>query len=283
MDKISVTSGCYVVAVSGGVDSVVLLDVLSRQPSLELIVAHFDHGIREDSAQDAIFVADLAKKYGLPFETKREELGPNASEDRARARRYEFLHSVANKYKAKLITAHHSDDVIETIIINLLRGTGWRGLAVLDSDIVRPLININKSETLSYAKSNGLKWHEDATNISDNYLRNRIRHKLVDIDEDTKRKILELWSRQKSLKRLINEEVKVLIGNNTYSRYFFINIDYKTGMECLRYITDTRLTRPQLLRTMLAIKTALPQKKYQAGNSVEINFTARNFTVKLIK
>jgi len=91
----------YVVAVSGGVDSAVLLDILSKKPGLDLIVAHFDHGIRDDSKSDAIFVANLAKEYNLPFETKREELGSDVSEEKARDRRYEFLRAVAKKHDAK--------------------------------------------------------------------------------------------------------------------------------------------------------------------------------------
>jgi tRNA(Ile)-lysidine synthetase-like protein len=286
----------YIIAVSGGVDSVVLLDMLVSKklptPSTalrafgnpQLIVAHFDHGIRADSARDAIFVADLAKKYGLPFETKREELGPNASEDMARARRYKFLRAVAKKHNAQLVTAHHADDVIETIAINLSRGTGWRGSAVLDSDILRPLTGMTKLEIISYANQHKLTWNEDSTNAGTKYLRNRIRQKTADLDDDSKRQLLGLWAEQKSSKKLIDKEVARLVGEGpTYDRYFFIHIDSATGMECLRHIVGARLTRPQLMKTLHAIKTALPRKTFLAGNGVEINFTSRNFTVKLIK
>lgn len=284
MDNTSIPDGCYVVAVSGGVDSVVLLDMLSRQSNLELIVAHFDHGIRPDSMADAGFVADLAKKYNLKFETKREELGLDASEELARNRRYKFLRDIAKKYDAKIITAHHADDVIETIAINLSRGTGWRGLAVLDSDIVRPLTDITKREILDYAHEHDLAWHEDSTNKGDMYLRNRIRRKLADTDDDTKRQLLGLWAEQKSLKRLIDGEVARLVGDGPiYDRYFFTNIDYSSGMECLRRITNARLTRPQIFGALHAIKTALPNKTYHAGDGVEISFTSRNFTIKLVK
>lgn len=274
----------YVLAVSGGVDSVVLLDMLSRTPNLDLVIAHFDHGIRDDSADDAKFVAELAKKYNLPFEMKREELGKNVSEEMARIRRYDFLWSVAYKHNAKLVTAHHADDVIETIAINLSRGTGWRGSAAMDSDIVRPMTNIMKSEIIGYATRHNLKWHEDSTNVKNDYLRNRLRHQMNALDSDSKRQLLALWSEQKSLKRLIDQEVKGLVGDKqTYSRYFFININDATGVECLRQIVDTKLTRPQLLKALHAIKTVLPQKIYHAGGGVQFNFTSRNFTVELIK
>jgi tRNA(Ile)-lysidine synthase len=278
------SKGRYVLAVSGGVDSVVLLDMLSCQPELDLIVAHFDHGIRDDSADAAEFVASLAKKYNLSFKTKREELGFNASEELARDRRYNFLRSVAKNHDAKLVTAHHADDVIETIAINLSRGTGWRGLAVLDSDVIRPLTNITKLEIINYANEHNLAWREDSTNSSDTYLRNRIRSKLANLGNDEKMQLLGLWAAQKSLKQSIDNEVARLVGNGpVYSRYFFTCIDQSAGMECLRYIVGARLTRPQLTRALFAIKTLFHGKTFQAGDGVSFRFTYRNFTVELIK
>lgn len=274
----------YVVAVSGGVDSVVLLDILSKYSDLDLIVAHFDHGIRKDSNIDAIFVAGLAKKYGLPFETRREELGSDSSENKARIRRYKFLREVATKHNAKLVTAHHGDDVIETVVINLLRGTGWRGLAVLDSDVVRLLTGLTKKEIIDYAKQHKLSWHEDSTNAEDKYLRNRVRKNTSKLDDDVKRQLLGLWAEQKALKKKITKEVIELIGDGPeYSRYFFIHIDQDSAVECLRHIVGARLTRPQLIKALHAIKTALPYKNYDAGNGVVIKFTSRIFTVELIK
>jgi tRNA(Ile)-lysidine synthase len=283
----------YVVAVSGGVDSVVLLDMLVNNalpisqppfPNPQLIVAHFDHGIRKESHKDAEFVEVLAKKYGLPFVGKREELGPNTSEEKARDQRYAFLRSVAEKHSAKLVTAHHADDVIESIAINLSRGTGWRGLAVLDSDVIRPLTNMNKAQIIDYAKKHGLEWREDSTNKTDMYLRNRIRRKVADLEEDKKRQLLSLWETQKSIKAEIDNECLRLIGEGpNYNRYFFSHMDDRIGSELIRRIVKWRLTRPQMVKTLHAIKTHLPNKTYHAGWGIEIHFTSRNFTVKLIK
>jgi tRNA(Ile)-lysidine synthetase-like protein len=278
------TSSRYVVAVSGGVDSVALLHMLTTLTDLDLVVAHFDHGIRQDSASDADFVSFLAAKYDLPFFTKREELGINASEDLARTRRYEFLRHVARENNAKLMTAHHADDAIETVAINLTRGTGWRGLAVLDSDVVRPLVDITKQEILDYAKRHQLEWREDSTNASDAYLRNRLRHKAVDLDYDTKRQLLALRAHQIDLKKKIDSEIKNLVGPGPdYSRYFLTHIKSSVALECLRQLTLGRLTRPQLARILIAIKTAKSGSTYQAGDGIELSFTSRNFVVKLIK
>lgn len=272
-----------VIAVSGGVDSVVLLHMLSKQHE-DLVVAHFDHGIRDDSAMDAAFVQGLARHYGAVFETVREELGKQASEELARDRRYAFLREVAHRHNAPIATAHHADDSIETIAINVTRGTGWRGLAVLDSDIVRPLLDMSKAEIIAYASEHGLEWREDSTNMSDAYLRNRIRVKAQPMQDDTKRQLLALRAQQVATKQHIDQEVRALVGDGPdYGRYFFTHADPAAAMECLRFITAARLTRPQLGRTLMAIKTAKPGSVYQAGSAVALSFTSRNFKVELIK
>lgn len=274
----------YVVAVSGGVDSVVLLDMLAKRAADELIVAHFDHGIRAESAADAKFVLSLAMKYGLKFETKREELGENASEELARNRRYAFLRGVAKKYDAQLVTAHHIDDAIETIAINLIRGTGWRGLAAMGSDVIRPLMNMTKAEIINYAQTRGLEWHDDVTNLSDKYLRNRIRRQTMSLSLDAKQQLMALWATQTELKNQIDIETKRLIGKGPhYSRYFLIHLDKKTALEIIRCITEARLTNPQMVKVWQAIKTMKSGKILQAGSGLKIVFSSRNFTVELLK
>ncbi len=270
----------YIVAVSGGVDSVVLLDLMAKVSGHELIVVHFDHGIRDDSADDARFVSSLAHKYGLLYKGKREELGKTASEVLARERRYAFLREVADEYNAPIVTAHHLDDLVETVAINLKRGTGWRGLAALDSDIVRPLIDIPKRQLVEYAQKHGLQWHEDSTNATDIYLRNRIRRKAIDIPDDTKRQLRALHSHQKQLKKEIENEVLQLVGEGPeYSRYLLTHIPQATALECLRFITQGKLTRPQLVRCLLAIKTALAGSIYEAGSGVKVRFGTRHFSL----
>jgi tRNA(Ile)-lysidine synthase len=220
----------------------------------------------------------------LQFETRREELGGKASEELARNRRYAFLRALAKKYQAKIITAHHADDAVETVAINLGRGTGWRGLAILDSDIIRPLIDLSKSEIMDYAKQNKLQWHDDSTNASDVYLRNRMRQRLAMLDDDSKRQTLALRAQQIALKHDIDREVTRLVGTGpTYDRYFFTHADRSATLECLRFLTNRQLTRPQLERVLIAIKTAKPRTILEAGVGVEFGFTSRNFTIKLIK
>ena len=270
----------YIVAVSGGVDSVVLLDMMTKAPGDELIVAHFDHGIRDDSSEDAEFVSSLAQKHGLIYSGKREELGKNASEALARERRYSFLRELAEEYDAKIVTAHHLDDLVETVAINLQRGTGWRGLAVLDSGVIRPLIDISKRQLIEYAQANGLAWREDSTNASDVYLRNRIRRQLVDIPHDSKQQLRALHSHQKQLKREIENEVLQLVGRGPeYSRYLFSHISEPAALESLRVITQGSLMRPQLNRLLLAIKTIPAGSIFEAGSGVKVRFGTRHFSL----
>lgn len=276
--------GRYVVAVSGGVDSVVLLDMLSKQANLDLVVAHFDHGTREDSAKDAKFVRERAEFYNLPFETQREELGSGVSEELARERRYVFLRLTAKKYQARIVTAHHADDAVETIAINFHRGTGWRGLAVLDSsDIHRPLLGMFKKEIIEYAKTNNLEWHEDSTNAEDDYLRNRIRRR-IDLPNEVKLELLSLRAAQIELRSSIKKEIsKYIKSDRIYDRYLFIMLDSSVAFEILKEATELRLTAPQIERALIAIKTAQPGTVHQAHKTVEFSFTSRHFAVQLIK
>lgn len=277
----------YLVAVSGGVDSVVLLDMLAGEGGHELTVAHFDHGIRGDSAADARFVEALARSYGADFVTRREELGENASEELARARRYEFLQGEAKKRGATIVTAHHAGDIIETIAINISRGTGWRGAAVLDNPaIYRPLLPLTKEKIRMYAGSKRLEWVEDSTNAERKYLRNRMRGLIAEnLNDEQREAILAIWKRQVGLKMQIDLEVLPFIHQDgEYSRYFFAQIEDDAACELLRAFILVRggegPTRPQAARALIAIKTAKPHSVYEVGARINLRFTTRTFIVE---
>ena len=276
----------YLIAVSGGVDSVVLLDMLAKKHE-NILVAHFDHGIREDSKEDAIFVRQLAVKYGVKFFTKREELGANASEEKARRARYKFLRELSEKQNATIVTAHHLDDVVETIIINMVRGTGWRGLAVLNAeDIYRPLINFEKQEIINYAKQNNLKWREDSTNSLNVYMRNIVRHK-IDLNNEQKNELQILHQEQIRLAKEIKSEVTSLLksikNDNKISRYFINSIDQASAYEIIRELTKGELTPSQIDSVINAIKTQRNGTIFEASKNIKIHFTTRFFTLELIK
>ncbi len=274
----------FIVAVSGGVDSVALLHMLVRQYGQSsrqyLIVAHMNHGIRPDASSDAEFVRSLARSYGLDYEQADANLGPGASEERARHARYTFLNELARQYKAQVITAHHLDDLVETVALNVTRGTGWRGLAVFGAPVKRPLLDMTKQDVIEYAQHHGLEWREDSTNTSDAYLRNRLRRRTTSLTLDDKRQLHALYAHQRALAKEIHKETTTLVGDGpTYSRYFFTHVNPVVALECLRFITKGALTRPQLQRLLHAVKVALPATTYEAGAGVKIHFSTRHFSL----
>lgn len=288
----------YLVAVSGGVDSVVLLDMLVGDyppishfllPNPQLVVAHFDHGIRDNSAADARFVEALARCYGLRYIGGKASLGKSASEEQARTARYDFLFEEAKKLNAIVLTAHHRDDMIETIAINISRGTGWRGLAVLGRvSVDRPLIGRTKADIYEYAIENHLEWVEDETNQTEKYLRNRMRRTISqNLAIDAENKLITLRNQQISLRDQIDTEVTRLLGlyvsEGAMSRYELINIPENIAIELLdgylRSQFGRSLTRPQLLRALLAIKTAAPGSTAEIGDRIKIKFEKRTFSL----
>jgi tRNA(Ile)-lysidine synthase len=278
----------YIVAVSGGVDSVVLLDMLSRA-NHQLIVAHVDHGIRgADSAADARFVHELARRYKLPVVSTELGLGAAASEEQARELRYQFLFAVAKEHGATVVTAHHRDDLIETIALNVERGTGWRGLAVMARpEVRRPLLALTKQQLYSYALEHQLEWVEDETNTSDLYQRNRLRRKLAArLRESDRSALLDLRARQLSLRTSISREVTKVLARHTGSRHFLAQVGQSEAVELLGTIIEaaggSRPLRPRLVRALLAVKTAKPGTTYQVGEGVSLHFTARNYTVSVL-
>lgn len=176
--------GVYVVAVSGGIDSVALLHAIAQNDDCKLIVTHVDHGWRSESPEDAAFVEKQAATLELPYIGV--TLAP-AGRDEASARRWRYaaLERTANQFDASaVLTAHHADDVLETSLMNILRGTNRHGAAPKlggggGTKIIRPLLKATKAEIRKYANQHKLTWREDRSNQDTTYRRNRIRHHIV--------------------------------------------------------------------------------------------------------
>lgn len=274
-------------AISGGVDSASLLHMLSGTQH-KVIVAHVDHGIRPESAADARFVKALAESYGYPYVSTELHLGEKASEEQARAKRYEFLFRQAAEYSAEIMTAHHGDDLVETIAINLRRGTGWRGLAVLGrAGIRRPLLPFSKSEMYDYATKHRLEWVEDSTNTDRRYLRNDLRaHLSSRVSPEDRQTLKALRDAQLTLKQAIGVESAIVLALMEHRRHFLTQLDTATAVELLseQIVQDsgTRPTRPQAERALLAIKTAKAGTRYEVGSGVTLGFTSRHFSVEVL-
>ena len=281
--------GRFVVAVSGGVDSVVLLDFLWRLPHEQIIVAHFDHGIRATSAADARFVEALAQRYGCRYEGRREELGAQASEEVARHRRYAYLKELARTYDAQLVTAHHADDVVETMALNLQRGTGWRGIAAMtDPAIDRPLLAKWKHELIAYALEKRLEWVEDETNATDSYTRNQLRRRIaVSLSQEQKQQLLTLWQKQVAVRHSVEKECATLLTNaDVDRRYFVAMISLALAMEVVGAVVlrdcKTTLTRPQLESAVLAIRAAKAGTVHCIARHVQLRCELRTWSVQLV-
>jgi para-aminobenzoate synthetase component 1 len=180
------------VAVSGGIDSMVLLHVLHGMGH-PCTVLHVDHGLRgADSEADATFVREQAARMGLPFRMQRVDVAGRSRttaasvQMAARTERYAALEAMMADPSSACALAHHADDAVETLFIHLLRGTGLRGWAAIpvrSGRFVRPLLGVGRAAIRAYAERHAVPYREDPSNTDPHYLRNRIRHELLPLLE----------------------------------------------------------------------------------------------------
>ncbi|HUB26206.1 MAG TPA: tRNA lysidine(34) synthetase TilS [Tepidisphaeraceae bacterium] len=214
--------GSWAAGVSGGADSVALLLLLTKQPDISLCVVHLDHELRgAASTADAEFVRQLADRLHLPFVSARRseiEAGladlPANPSAKYRAIRLELFRRVVVERKlAGVILAHHKDDVAETVLQRLIRGSVADGLTGIAGDktigglrILRPMLRAGRRELRDMLRAIGQEWREDASNASDDYLRNRLR-KILETRPELVQSLLDLadacramhdWSDQES-------------------------------------------------------------------------------------
>jgi tRNA(Ile)-lysidine synthetase-like protein len=289
--KLRLAPGLYVVAVSGGVDSMVLLDLLRQLADVQLVVAHYDHGIREDSAEDRTLVQAAAQKYKLPFLYEEGRLGAQTSEAVAREARYTFLRRVKAEQGAQaIITAHHQDDMLETAIINMLRGTNRKGLSALGSgdELLRPLLEYTKKDIVAYARTHKLLWREDSTNADERYLRNYIRkHILPKFGEQGKAALLQKVRQARQLNQqiddLLTRDLELQPAIDQLKRKRYIQLPYAVASEMmaawLRRNGITTFDRTLIDRLVIAAKTARPGKQADVNAGFVLEITRDNLKI----
>ena len=175
--------GRAVLAISGGIDSMCLLDAASRareSTPCDLVVATFDHSSGSHSSRAAAFVARAASRLRLPAVIGRATEAAR-SESAWREARWIFLRSVSERVGGPVLTAHNRDDQVETVLMRALRGAGARGLAGLSaaSPVRRPLLEMSRDDLRAYAAEHTIEWIDDPTNQSLAYLRNRVRREIL--------------------------------------------------------------------------------------------------------
>ncbi len=288
-------AGRYVVAVSGGVDSMVLLDLLRKRPGTELIVAHYDHGIRPDSANDRKLVGMVTSRHQLPFVYDEGALGPRASEATARDARYAFLRKVAKITDAQaIITAHHQDDMLETAIINMLRGSGRRGLTSLRSTdgILRPLLPYNKEQIREYAHNHAIAWNEDSTNQDERYMRNHVRLNLIPkLSDGQKAQMLILIEQLTD----INDELDGHLVNLLHTqpaldqleRGWFIHLPHDVSKEVLhawlRRHGVKNIQKRTIERLLVAMKTAQPGTVFHVDKHHDLRVGKQHLALQYVE
>lgn len=199
-----------IVGLSGGADSVALLNVmnsLKEELRISVFACHINHNLRgAESMRDESFVRNLCESKNIPLTVFSINVKENAEkhesvEERARKMRYECFERLCEEKNAKLATAHTASDNAETIFINIIRGTGTKGLAGIPpvrGKIIRPLLRCTREDIERYCTENSLDYVTDSTNLSDDYTRNKLRHNLIPMLKEMNPSIFEAVSRMTS-------------------------------------------------------------------------------------
>ena len=179
-----------VIGVSAGPDSMALLHMIKNNTKKKIICAHVNHNLRKESDEEEQYLKNYCKDNGITFESmKIKKFKENNLENEARKKRYNFFEKILKKYDSHyLFLAHHGDDLIETIIMKIIRGSNLEGYSGIktyskqkDYTIVRPLLSLTKDDILKYNKDNNIKYYIDKTNVNESYTRNRYRMNILPI------------------------------------------------------------------------------------------------------
>ena len=258
-----------IVALSGGADSVSLLNALisiKEKYSLNIRAAHVNHNLRGAEAErDENFVRKICAEKNVELFVKSVDINIIADEEKistelaGRQERYRFFEELNTRFNAKTATAHTADDNAETVIFNLIRGAGLNGLCGIKpvrEGIIRPLINLGREEVERYCEENNLEFVTDSTNLTDDYTRNKIRHKIIPV-------IREL---NPGFIGTVKNETEVLSGINSYielkSEEYIKNAEVENGCSCekLREIPDA--LKPAVIYTLLRKNGIMPESKH---------------------
>ena len=219
-------SGPIVVGVSTGADSMALFHYLINNYKNKIICAHINHNVRKESQEEEIFLKQYCQNNNIIFESMTiNSYNENNFENEARKKRYAFYEKILTKYNSKyLFLAHHADDLIETILMKIIRGSNINGYAGIKKIsklknyyIIRPFLSYTKDELLEYIKIHNIKYYEDITNNDITYTRNRIRHNIIPLlkkeDNQIHNKFIKYSNTLLEYKEYVDYEVKNNLEN----------------------------------------------------------------------
>jgi tRNA(Ile)-lysidine synthase len=228
-------------AVSGGMDSVVMCDLFSKA-KIDFVIAHCNFGLRgEESNEDEMFVKKLSIKYKVPFMVTTFQTADFAETEKistqmaARILRYEWFEKVRKEQNCDYIaTAHHQNDVLETVLLNLTKGTGIAGLhgiRIKNGNIIRPLLFAEKETIFDYVVENQIIWREDSSNESNKYQRNLIRNEVVpllkQINPNLENTMQHTVERIAAVEDIFEQEIEMLSKQITWADAQAVFVNYK--------------------------------------------------------
>ena len=276
-----------VIGVSGGPDSLCLLDILCHL-GYAVICAHLDHGLRQESPDEAAFTKSIAQSYNLPFEIEKQDIALKAGsgvslEEAARLARYNFLARVARENEVRVIaTGHTAGDHVETVLMHFLRGTGpsglrgilpdtpldsWEGIPDVEGfRLIRPLLSLNRDQTEDHCRAVGLEPVIDPSNMDHTFFRNRIRHELLPLLETYNPGIRQILLRTA---RIMTAEVDLLAEMVTKA---WESVFEPQGESALLMRVEAMERRPLALQRALlrsAIKNLQPSARDVSFDTIE--------------
>ena len=289
--------GTVLAAVSGGADSVCLLHALHRlsaEMGFTLRAVHFNHQIRGGEAdRDQIFVQKLCEELGIECHVGTENVPRYAREhglgleDAGRRLRYEFFDRVSENYAVcRIATAHNADDNCETVVMNMTRGAGLRGMCGIPpvrGKIVRPLLTVSRAEIEGYLAENALEHVEDSTNAHDDYTRNRVRHQVIPVLKEMNPHFAECVSDMTRLlstdRDFLEGEAEKLIRGGTLSADTLRRSPEPIAARAVRRICPSAITAEQTRAAMaLACGEKPSGRVYVAGGELVREYDILRFT-----
>ena len=247
-----------VIGLSGGPDSMCLLNILlSLNKQIKIVCAHINHNIRKESQEELLFIKDYCKTRNLTLETttfEKKSATQDFNELELREKRYAFFGQVINKYNGKyLFTAHHGDDLVETVLMRMTRGSNLKGYTGFQVEtkkdtykVIKPLIFMTKDDINLYNEENNIPYVTDKTNDEDNYTRNRYRHNILPFLKNENKNIhlkylkfsRELQKYFNYVDRVVTQEIDKRYHRKTLDIKEFTRLDKLIQEKIIEYILD---------------------------------------------